>query len=121
MNGIVLQDITERAAQLGDEHGKAQGSWAIDGNTSKEHCENIIRGYDDGDPEVSDMCPSPLSGEWADSMTPTALMRACGVEPDDREWADTDVSGSLCDAYESAFTGAWWETVLKAARYQVEG
>jgi hypothetical protein len=39
----------------------------------KENAERIINSYDDGDPVFYDMIPNPLSGEWADELTPKQL------------------------------------------------
>jgi hypothetical protein len=105
-----------RSAQLGTEHGSALGSWVIDANTSKDQCLNVIRGYEDGDPATLDLCPMPLSGEWADSLTPESLCRALGFvdEADDLEW-QCDHGDTLCTAYEESFSIAWWDTVIQAA------
>lgn len=35
---------------LGYRAGEAAGSWVIDGNTSRETCERILRGIEEGDP-----------------------------------------------------------------------
>ena len=40
---------------------------------------------------------APLSGEWADSMTPAALYRELGFKPE--EWPDW-VSEHLCNTFE---------------------
>lgn len=58
-------DPVQEAASRGHDAGSAAGSWVIDGNTTRETALHILRGYEDGDPEIMDMMPAPLSGEWA--------------------------------------------------------
>ena len=109
----MLQERKDRAYQLGHEAGKAAGSWVIDGNTTRRTCEVIIRGFEDGDPEIMDMRPASLSGERADSMTPQALLRELGCRDDSR------FSDGLCDMYDDGFSTAWWDEVIEHASVQV--
>lgn len=87
---------------MGREAGAAAGSWIVDGNTSAETAAAILAGYEDGDPEVLDLCPAPLSGEWAGESIPELF----GYWPDDEEMT----------AYEVAFCEAFWVTVCESAR-----
>ena len=89
----------------GYEAGRAAGSWVIDGNTSRETCERILQGYEDGDPEIMDMQPSPLSGEWADESIPEIF----GKWPTDQQMQD----------YEDGYSRGFWREVLHSARVQV--
>jgi len=93
--------------------GKGAGSWVFDGNSSPEYCAFVLKGYVDGDPEVMDMCPSPLSGEWADSPTPTpqTLQNDYDVSHEDIDEA--------CDRYEQAFQLGYWDEVCRYARHQL--
>lgn len=92
--------------ELGEQAGRAAGSWVIDGNTSEETCLWILQGFEDGDPEIMDIQPSPLSGEWAGESIPELFD---GVWPSDDE---------LCD-YEAGYSQGFWAEVVEAARYQV--
>lgn len=60
------------------------------------------------DPGVLDEIPEPdLSGQWADSLTPRTLARACGVS--DEAFADPDLDlhiDRICAAYEEGFRRA---------------
>lgn len=102
-------DIWRRASDLGTEHGNARGSWVVDGNSSNEFCEKLIQGHEDGDPEVMDLQPSPLSGEWADEPTVSDILRELGIQPDT---SDADMA---IECYEEGFSNAWWHTVIQAA------
>src|SRR5271157_4833767 len=93
------------AAELGYWRGHNAGSWAIDGNTSDETLRRVIAGYDDGDPQIMDMQPSPLSGEWADDPTPAGVLEALGVDDDD------DSADELLTTYETAFSEGYWDEV----------
>jgi len=98
--------------ELGTIAGQNDGSWAVDGNTSAETAQAIIRGYEDGDPEVMDMMPSPLSGEFADGpFLPDIFEQVTG----DRDYQGDDAS-DLLDAYEMAYSDAYWTTVLDSAK-----
>jgi len=52
--------------------GENAASWLIDGNTPDTAVRllDLVKGMDDGDPEVLDSLPTPrLGGEWADEPT----------------------------------------------------
>ena len=49
--------------EIGTQAGRAVASWVEISDSATAH--TIIVGYHDGDPEILDMQPSPLSGEWA--------------------------------------------------------
>lgn len=106
------------ADRLGEEHGRSAGTWVIDGNTSNETRSAIIRGYDEGDPAVMDLQPSPLSGEWADDPTVKdvldLIMDIAGVE----EFSDPDemVSSDLLNRYEESFGEGFWNEVIRSAQ-----
>jgi hypothetical protein len=82
------------------EHGRNAGSWVVDGDTSPARMREILTGYEDGDPMVLDLQPSPLSGEWADEPTPQSL----GLTDDQ------------CDVYEFAFGEAFWAEVVRSIK-----
>jgi hypothetical protein len=86
--------------------GKARGSWVIDGNTTLETCQRIVQGFDDGDPEIMDIQPSPLSGEWAGE----SIKELFGYQP----------SSHCLDLYEQGYSEGFWDEVMSAARSQVE-
>lgn len=88
--------------------GTAAGSWVT--FDSPEHAQRIIDGERDGDPEVMDMCPSPLSGEWADDPIPADVLGELNLD-EDHELAD-----DLLSEYESAYSEAWWAEVIRAAQ-----
>ncbi len=106
------KQLSDKAYELGKEHGTNVGSWVIDGNTSAETARAIIQGYDDGDPGICDMEPAPLSGEWADSPTPQTLA-------DELELAE-EYRGSeldqLCTEYELGFSEGYWDEVIRSAK-----
>lgn len=97
------------AEKLGKQHGEAAGSWFFDGNTSEATYRRVWRGMEDGDPEIMDSLPSnPLSGEFADGLTPAGLLREIG-------WNEESVSAQeqddLCDAYCDAFNEACQDVI----------
>lgn len=62
-------NMTSEARDLGKAYGRGAGSWVIDGNTTVAAAARILKGYDDGDPEIMDLCPSA----WGNGMTPFTL------------------------------------------------
>lgn len=110
-------DLMNDAYTLGEQHGRAAGSWVIDGNTTRETAQAVLSGYEDGDPLVMDMQPSPLSGEWADSMTPQRLMVEMGLDPSTTYPPESGMhEDDICDAYEQGFSDAYWATVIADAQ-----
>lgn len=102
--------LKQEAFSCGFDFGKAAGSWVVDGNSSVEFCRKIIDGYADGDPEVMDMQPAPLSGEYADDA---------GIIEDVRQrFGDDD---ELLASFEEGYSNGYWREVLRSANYQVRG
>jgi hypothetical protein len=90
----------------GYEYGKAKGSWVFDGNTDEATYRRILDGFEDGDPEVLDIQPSPLSGEWAGESI-TELSDAFGIDLSDPDNADE---------FEDGFVQGFWDEVISTAR-----
>ena len=107
------------AFELGKQAGHAAGSWVFDGNTSEAEYRRVLDGYEAGDPEIMDLEPSPLSGEWADSWTPRSLGDELGViDTEDRDY-ELRIE-AISDAYEQGFSESFWDEVTRAARYQLD-
>jgi len=95
---LCIDDVLERAEQEGFEHGVTAGSWLLDGNSSEEAARRLLTGIEDGDPEILDALPSsPLSGEWADSLTPADVLGWYDLD-EDHEAAD-DVLRAFEDGF----------------------
>lgn len=96
----------EEFYSVGYELGRASGSWVTDGNTTRETYEWIAKGYDEGDPEVFDLRPNPLSGEWAGE----SIVELFGFTPEDDD----------LDLFEDGFAEGFWEKVLEDCAYQLD-
>ncbi len=92
--------------EQGRKQGRASGSWVTDGNTKPETYRWILEGFDEGNPEVLDLQPNPLSGELAGESIPEIF----GHYPEDDE----------LDNYEEGFTIGFWEEVLETCRTHTE-
>lgn len=92
------------AYNAGYEAGQAAGSWVLDGNSSREDAERILSGYEESDPTVMEMCPSPLSGEWADYSVPE-LSERTGIDLEDEDNAQD---------YEDGYSAGYWDEVIRA-------
>lgn len=110
-----MTNTTEANIQLatdaGTERGTAAGSWVLDGNSSIVSARGIRKGYDDGDPAIMDLCPSPLSGEWAGESIPE-LSVEYGIDLEDSD---------IADAFETAFADAFWAETIRTATAIIDG
>lgn len=112
------RELLREARKLGREAGESAASWAYDGNTGDEWYARTLAGLDEGDPEVLDSFNVPnLSGEWADSPTPTSLMAELGFDESDprAEW----LTDELCTAWEDAAGQAFWWEIERVCRAHV--
>jgi hypothetical protein len=99
-----------RAWTLGAERGNAAASWQYDGNTTTGTYRAIVEGYHEGEPAVMDLCPAPLSGEWAGESIPELLGLPIGADlPDDEVLA----------AYEDGFSTAFWAHLIRVCHGQM--
>lgn len=87
--------------EMGREAGHAAATWFE--VEDADHARRILKGYDDGDPEIMDMQPSPLSGEWAGE----SIMELFGRTP----------SGDQLDRYENAYSEAYWAEIVRVCNY----
>lgn len=114
----VLADVTKTGA----EDGKAAATWVFDGNTTEETWTAWRTMRNDGDPEVWDHYAAPLSGEWADGLTPRAILEDYDVELDDvSEEVRDEMSDEMCAAYEQAHSDAWGDEIDRAIAEHLEG
>lgn len=100
----------ERARAAGFERGVGAGSWVLDGNSSASAARAILTGLEDGDPEIMDVQPAPLSGEWAGESIPE-LSADLGIDLEDDE---------LATIFEAAFSEGFWQEVERSARAMLE-
>lgn len=72
-----------RAKELGEDAGRAAGSWAADGNTDKESAAKVLWMIRGGDPAAVDYLPREpnLSGEMAGDPTPQTITEEIAGEP----------------------------------------
>jgi hypothetical protein len=115
------EELIAKAEGLGADAGKAAGSWYFDGNSSEDAMRAFLVGIEEGDPAVMDTLPSaPLSGEWADDLTPHSLfVELAGMEYDNTL---TDaLCDELCSAYELAYMTAAENEAVRYARAVLDG
>lgn len=110
--------IRSAGESLGRDRGRAAGSWIIDGNTSEDEARAWLTGIADCDPVTMDAMPNPLSGEWAgesigELISESGLDQRMMDDDDARDRNDVDV---WMDAYEVAYSEAFWLEVERAAR-----
>lgn len=115
LDSKALQVIEDRAWALGRDAGRSAGTWFFNPGTEDE-ARGVLRGIEDGDPEVMDSEPAPLSGEWAGDPTPdSVLAEVTGSAAWDSVLTD-DEAPSMLDAYEAGFSEGFWQEVERSAR-----
>src|SRR5205823_2122625 len=87
--------MPERMRESGEKAGRAAGSWVSDGNSSEEHCREVLRLIEECEFDI----PAPLSGEFADGWTPERAFEDADVERPE----DDDDESSLLDAWEDGY------------------
>jgi len=122
--------LADAAKRLGIEHGKQRGECVINRDTTTPVIARIIiNGYENSQSDVMDLCPSPLSGEWADDPTPcTAIEEIANLAEayhliqgqDDIQKALAD-AGNILDVYEEAFIAGFWAAVILSANSIIQG
>ena len=91
-----LREADEEALrESGEAAGKAAGSWVSDGNSSEEHCREVLRSIEECEFEI----PAPLSGEFADGWTPERVFEDADIE----EPEDDEERSALLDVWETAY------------------
>lgn len=124
------EDLTEaqwkaalaKAKGLGHSHGANSAEWIIQdswgGRVSRpsqadQAARAFLKGYEDGDPAVMDYPrPPDLSGEMADTLTPSRLYSILGLGAN---FEDTD-DMELAQAYEEGSSEAFYDTLVMSAK-----
>ncbi len=108
-----IDEVVERAEREGYDHGVTAGSWLLDGNSSEDAARRLLRGIEDGDPEILDALPcSPLSTEWADSLTPADVLGWYDLD------SEHDAADDVLRAFEDGFSrGVEVEAVRSATAF----
>lgn len=98
------------ARGLGREAGKSGAQWVFDGNTTTETYRAVLKGIEDGDPEVLDAYNAPsLTGEFPTHRM-AGLPHALGVP------SNYNGLASLVTEWESAASEAFWNELERLAR-----
>lgn len=108
-----LTRALDRARELGTAHGSTAGQWV-----SVPDVRATLTMINAESPDVRDMIggSDPLSGEYADGMTPVALWDACGLPREEYGAGTGELERMLCDEYESAHWHAFSASVARTLR-----
>jgi len=101
-----LQAIYER----GYEHGRAAGSWVIDGNATDDACRALLDLDEEGDPALYDALPTLTLGEYAGDPTFEEILSSLDIEPDE------DADCERWDAYSTGWHDGAHDQALADAR-----
>ena len=106
--------LRNMAIAEGKSVGEAMASWVFDGNTDQDTYARMLKGIQEGDPDILDNLRTPnLSGEWADEPTPASLAYDLGIDPDD------DRLDHLCQMWEDAAHLAFWGEIERVCKYHI--
>lgn len=113
--------LEEAATAIGKQHGLEHASWVITPNTGIKVAESILKGYEDEDPFVLELCPEPLSGEWAGHPTPMTILEDIADKVGQPSGISAEYDNDILDVYEAAFKETFWDHVVLASKTIVEG
>lgn len=99
----------KEAHEQGSQRGYNAATWVFDGNTDASYYAKVLQMFEDGDPEVYDLEPAWLSGEWAGESIPELFDLETGEEVDEM----------VLETYETSASEAFWSEVQRVARLQV--
>lgn len=106
--------LLRKAETAGKKAGAASASWFFDGNTTKETYRRVLRGIDDGDPEILDRFPVlDLSGQWGGGTTDRDVLDDIGVDEDEYT---AEAEDALINAYRDAHDIEVGRVIEKEAR-----
>ena len=119
--------LFEAAWRLGREKGENMGKLIITHTTGVDAASTLLNGFQDNDEEVMDICPNPLSGEWADDPTPIKIIEDIASLAEAKNLLNNidiekalDQAEDVLDIFEEAYRDGFWETALKRASEIVE-
>jgi hypothetical protein len=85
--------------ERGEAAGRAAGSWVSDGNSTEEHCREVLRAIEECEFEI----PSPLSGEFADGWTAERVFEDSEVQRPEEDDAEAEPLTTWEDAYREGY------------------
>jgi hypothetical protein len=95
-----LREADEDALrESGEAAGRAAGSWVSDGNSTEEHCREVLRMIEECEFEI----PSPLSGEYADGWTAERVFEDSEVQRPEEDDAESELLTTWEDAYREGY------------------
>lgn len=102
MTDKVFERAKKEMYRAGEDRGKAAASWILDGNSSEADAQRLLKGMQDGDPEILDQLPTFQFGEWAGDSINEVLD---DVSPAGRSAEDIgdDERDELLDSYIDGF------------------
>ena len=111
-------EITQAAENLGRERGHAAATWVEIGSGNAA---TILQGIEDSDPAIMVTMPAPLSGEWTGESIPELIEESGLVysEMFTDDMADRNDVDTWLDAYEEAFSAAYWSEIERTCRYHL--
>jgi hypothetical protein len=114
-----MDRLIQAAKQVGCEHGKKKGGFVQGLGLNSKAAKKILEGYEDGDEHIMDLCPSPLSGEWADDPIPMTILDEIANHIDAQYLRGVSLDGDtddVLDAYESAYREAFWKETIESCK-----
>lgn len=99
----------QTAYDKGREHGANAGEWYFDGNTEDATYSAVLKGIEDGDPQVLDTFPTFSFGEWAGESVSEIL----GDLPEDE-------ADEITEAYLQGFYEGSADMIESTARFHCD-
>jgi hypothetical protein len=107
-----MDEQTKLAEDIGRAHGRAAGTWIVDGNTGADQLRALVEQFESGEFLAVNEFSNPLSGEWADGYSLQDLASDVGYDTAGELHFDEGLD-ELATAYEA---GYWEAFELEAER-----
>ena len=114
------RDILRAAKRDGAKVGKNSAGWCFDGNTSDSTYRRVLKGIEDGDPEVLDRFTPPNLDDPKEG-DPCSLSLAGDYDLIDLDTAGPTKQGErilddVCSTWEGAALNAFWGEIERTCR-----
>ena len=104
-----MQEALEAARKIAEDRGRSAASWVFDGNTEDSYYEWVLKGIDDGDPEIYNSLPESSFRDYS-------ARELCDEIDVDYDLASSHEVDIIADEYLEEARTTFWHEVERLAR-----
>jgi hypothetical protein len=119
--------LLQAAHDLGVSKGDKMAKMIVNNETTVKAAKLLVQGYLESNEEVMDICPKPVSGEFADGDTPLDIIdEIAKLAGSDKLLKNTNIedamdeSSDVLDTFEDGYSEGFWIEALKRANAILE-